>query len=412
MIDRAQTLTVTLGLALIVSCGGTDPSNGDSNKYPSGWYMIANPAAMILGPDSSFHIGASVYNDLGNYVPDVPIEYSSDNSGVAMVDDTGTVTGTGLGTATITISSKNLVETRTVIIVPSGTILGHVPLGSPTSPPWSVAIHGDNVYVGTVGGGALYTGSIASRTVSASALPTGEVADIVLSAAGDTAWIANGPAGTIRTVSLPAGTTLDISNGLVAEGYFSLARSRTTSGFFAGTDLNRLQSFTNTLDVVASVPKGLGVARVLVASTQQDLIYAGIGADVFRFTVDHDTLSTATSVLTVPGPGAVRDFALLPDNTTLYVATELELFTIVTVSSGAKVDVPLFGVSEAIESSTLGDNVVITSQGWSGRVFLFNTQTHQFTRVWHVGGTPRHAAIAGNGVIVVANNDGWVDFLQ
>jgi hypothetical protein len=395
-------------LTCLVACGGggTEPSG---SSWPEGFYLNVDPDAIILGIDSSFHLGAAVYteDDIPNLDP--PLIYSSSNSNVAAVNVAGTVLAVGAGTATITVRSKNLEFALPVSIVPSGIRLAHVPLSSWIAPPWSVAVHGDDVYVGTAGsGGGLYHGSLANRTVNATPILPATVNDMVIGLAGDTIWLANTPGATMGAFSLPSTASLGSTANLGGH-VISLARWQNGNGFFIGTEPGNLVSVSGDSQVTATFSSSLGAVRSLAVSPQDDMLYAGIGASLLKLTLLNDTVIAASTILQV---GEVRDLDIAPDGTALYVATGLETFDIVNLASNQTEEIPVMGLSESIQLLPDGHTVAITTLGFGGRVFLYDTLTREFTRAWSLGETLRDVTIAPNGIIIVVNETGWVDFLQ
>jgi hypothetical protein len=100
-----------------VSARGEEASAMLTVVVDSGQTLSVAPAAVSLFVDNSQRLSATLKDRHGDVVPATP-NWSSDNSGVATVDQTGLVHATGTGSATIEAKVHNLRATATVTVDP------------------------------------------------------------------------------------------------------------------------------------------------------------------------------------------------------------------------------------------------------------------------------------------------------
>ncbi len=120
---RALGPHVTLLAILVAGCGSdseTDPTGPGTIPVAS---VEVTPAADTVLPTQTTLLQATLRDANGNILPGRAVSWSSDAEGVAVVNDTGLVTGAGAGTATITATSEGQ-SGQAVISVPEGTFVG------------------------------------------------------------------------------------------------------------------------------------------------------------------------------------------------------------------------------------------------------------------------------------------------
>lgn len=104
------------GLALLLAAGCGD-SPVDPPRPPSvAEVRISGPDSLVT-PGHTLQLQAEVRDSAGNPLGDRAITWSSSDTTVARVADTGAVTGVALGTATLTASSEGVSETFRVAVV-------------------------------------------------------------------------------------------------------------------------------------------------------------------------------------------------------------------------------------------------------------------------------------------------------
>lgn len=405
-----RSLTAFLFIACFAGCGESDPDE-TPDKWPDGFYLVVDPDAILIAVDSSFTMNWQVYTAMDHLSGKPSIPWTSSNTNVATVDPDGTVHVVGLGTANITGATRDLHETIPVIGVLGGTQLGRASaVGSAVTPPWSVVVQGDNVYIGTSAGGGVYPGSVASRTVATAPISFGAVYDLLLSAAGDTAWVGDTPGGEVSAIALPGANVLASTSGLFADDVFSLARSADGNTIFAGGATGEIASLTSDLVISAVWPTNLGSVLSLEVDDSRSRVYAGMGSAILFLTIENDTITASQMLM---GATDVKDLQRSADGTTLFAAVgNVSGLTIINLVTGQVTVAPMLGIPVGLALSPNGQSLAVTTTGWGGRVTIYNTQTNSFTRTWHVGGEPGHVAFAPGEILVVPNTHEWVDFLQ
>ncbi len=79
--------------------------------------ITVNPTSMMFEVGGTFQFEATAWTSDGMMIPDVSFAWSSDDTGVATVDDTGLVTATGAGTAMITAMADGVTSMPATVTV-------------------------------------------------------------------------------------------------------------------------------------------------------------------------------------------------------------------------------------------------------------------------------------------------------
>lgn len=124
-------------------------------------------------------------------------------------------------------------------------------------------------------------------------------------------------------------------------------------------------------------------------------------------------LETQTIVRTFMLGGMPRGSVVSPDGTTLYVANDDGHIDFVELASATVARVPL-GTRGAfrIALSPDGTRAYVTSP-WSGTMRIVDVSARSVLHTAELGGEPRGIAVSPDGhTVAVANESGWVDFIQ
>ncbi|HSM59470.1 MAG TPA: Ig-like domain-containing protein, partial [Longimicrobiales bacterium] len=144
------TATAALALALVQACTTRNVTEVDVGS------VEVQPAAPTVAEGATVQLNATVRDDHGAPIPQAVVAWSSDDDGIATVDDNGRATGTGAGTTTIRASFQGVVGTATITVEP-GPSIHAIPdsvslFGSQGSSPTPVVIQIENGGVGTLSG--------------------------------------------------------------------------------------------------------------------------------------------------------------------------------------------------------------------------------------------------------------------
>jgi len=177
-----------------------------------------------------------------------------------------------------------------------------------------------------------------------------------------------------------------------------------------GTDSSKVYVVrTSSASVIDSIPAPIVNAMVMRGDTT---VFASAP---FAGVVGELNLRTRQLVRTLPVGGIPQGLALAANGTQLYLANEVgqfQVWDLASVSLVGYVDLPGGGGYGLARNPTTGLVYVGTSYIGS-RVHVIDPAARQILRVIMVGGTPRRIAFAPDGSVgVVANENGWVDYIK
>ena len=110
--------------------------------------------------------------------------------------------------------------------------------------------------------------------------------------------------------------------------------------------------------------------------------------------------------------GTVQDVAVTADGQTLYAANEAGRLDVVHLPTGKRSSM-LKVASAALGLALSADGAdVIVGLLHAGQVLIVDRRTLQVRATLHTGGVPRLMAADPNGLVLVANEAGWVDFIH
>jgi hypothetical protein len=105
----------TISVAVLVACGGGDGPT-DTPDGPAS-ITIVSAADTVIATGSTAQLTATAKNAAGGVVNGVTFTWSSSNTGVASVSQSGSVNGVTAGTATITAASGNTTGTLLLRVI-------------------------------------------------------------------------------------------------------------------------------------------------------------------------------------------------------------------------------------------------------------------------------------------------------
>jgi trimeric autotransporter adhesin len=301
-------ITGTAAVTIVASGGTTDPDVSS---------LTVNPGSLSLTPGNSGQVIATARDGNGNVLTNKPIAWSTSNSGVATVSQTGVVSAVSTGSAAITATSGGLSAAATITVLTSGGG-GPVPVANVAVTPSSSTIqaggnvqltattrdNGGNVLVGRVVTWASSNPSVA--TVSA----TGAVAAVTAGAAVITASSEgiNGSATITVTTPPPAPVaTVVVMPGSVSINVGGTAPLTATTKDAQGTTLTgRTVTWASSDQAVATVSAAGVVTSV------------SVGAAVITATSE-GVNGSATVTVTTPPPVPVATVAIAPSSLSVNV---------------------------------------------------------------------------------------------
>jgi YVTN family beta-propeller protein len=240
--------------------------------------------------------------------------------------------------------------------------------------------------------------------ISVGAVPT----DVAIDAAGSYAYVTNQFSSNISVIDL--GTNTEVDSIPVSGAPFRVRLSPDGGSLFVTGNADSLFI----IDVASREITGrLGIgldANGLAIDYTGTRLYVSNQSDG---TVDEVDLTSNTVLRSIAVGGHPQELVLSPGATLLFVADETGSIQIWSLRSGTKrgnIAVP--GGAFAMAVSPDWRQLYVTSS-YAGAVYLLDWKTGATLKTVTTGGTPRRIAFATDGsTAVVANEAGWVDFIE
>jgi hypothetical protein len=351
-----------------------------------------------------------VLDAFGMPIPNPAASFSSDAPAVATVSSGGVVRGVANGSAIITVTSGPLSTTVGVFVgnVPAGVILQHVPLDGV---PWGVRTRGDR-YFAVGAAGVLHAGQGTGFVFSQTIAINGLTLDVEANNAGTRAYVAStfDPESIegIAVVNLGTGAVIDRLRGAVQDNMFAVALSPDEQHLFVGTGfgVQRIDLSTGAATVLAGVS-----ASVTAFSRHPSAprLYGNMGyASVVEIDSENGNV-LRTFNQAGPNFGTLQGTAVSPDGTRLYAALEGGDLLSWDLETGAPGPQLTSGGGFGLAVSPDG-SVLYVARG--ADVLIVDRASLALLKTVAVGGFARRVAVRPDGVAVVSNESGWVDFIK
>lgn len=367
--------------------------------------IAISPTSLVLARGGSFPFTATVRDEVGLPIPGLSVLWSSSNEALLVVSASGVVQSVaGDGAASVTASLGALSASAEVFIgdAPPGTILASVPLPGA----WGVTTTADGGYfVSTL------DGHLARGALPAMALPTvipvnAQATDAVVDQAGTTVYVATailgGPAG-IGVVNLATNTLVDVLPVSQVQP-LTVALSADESKVIVGTGEGY-----QVVDIASRTILGgqvVGSINTITRHPTKPLLYATVtGSSVLEIDAVTGDLER-----TFPLSGGVQGNAVSPDGARLYVADEVTT-SVHVVNLATGVEEPSIATAGGFGLAVSPDGAHLYLAKWD-QVRIVDRATGALLRTVTVSGSARRIAFASNGVAVVTNESGWVDFIE
>jgi len=117
---RARAVWFAAAFFAAASACGKDPVNLDGTAVDS---VLVTPASASLQVGSSMSLTAEVYDASGTVMPSVGVTWSSEDSSIALVSQSGIITALRAGTVRIAASSWGKNAVATITVSPALTVL-------------------------------------------------------------------------------------------------------------------------------------------------------------------------------------------------------------------------------------------------------------------------------------------------
>lgn len=290
---------------------------------------------------------------------------------------------------------------------PEGTIFQTTPLGGR---PYGVAASPDGVVYVTQLDSATVTrfslGGDLLSAVSVGLVPT----DVAFSPDGKTAYATDQIDSDVDRIAVSTGTS---TGQLPVPANTFRVRAQTGSLYITGNQATVYVRVRSTGAVIADIGVGQDPNGLAFHPDGQQLFVSNFNSG--SISVISRTSNTVTVTHTVGG--APQDIAVDPQGKELYIADQaggVKVVNLVTANWGSPTLILLPGGVGAFGLAISPDGArVYASAPDAGAVYVIDPATKSVVDTLNTGGTPRRIAFSASGAeAVIANEAGWVDFIN
>jgi YVTN family beta-propeller protein len=408
MARRAWVLLSAVALSL--GCGGspTPPPPGDGSKQ-----LVASATTVRLQLGDRLELPVSAVDENGNPVSLDGATFRVRGDLVASISDLGLVSGLEPGKDTVvveldgdSVAIEIEVEYPTGITHPNGVVAATTSL---SSRPFGVAVsrNGD-VLVTQLDGATVARGSLPGSSLGTS-IEVGSVpTDVEVDRTGSYAYVTNQFSSNVGVIDLATNAqaaTIPVSG----DPYRVVLSPDGASLFVTGNADSLFIVDVASRAIVARLAVGLD-ANGLVADYTGTRLYVSNQSDGTVAEVD---LTTNTVVRVLQIGGHPQELVLSPGGTLLFVADEAGSVQVWSLRKGTKRgEIAVPGGAFAMAVSPDWQQLYISSS-LGGAIYLIDWKTGATLKTVTTGGMPRRIAFTADGsTAAVANEGGWVDFIQ
>lgn len=371
--------------------------------------LVVRPNPIRIGRGLSLQVGATVEDAVGAPIAGSPFTFAAAPSTLFSMTATGLLTASQtLGDGTVTVRSGQLEA-----VVPASVVAVTHPAGvlASTTPaqigPYGPAVAGDGrIAVGGLNN-ALALGMLPGFGLTTTPL-SGLITAVAFSPSGRL-FASGAPFDGVSEVNPATGAVLGSVAGLVGTP-FDLVVSPDEQTLYLSTG----DGWVYFIDIPSrSVRDEVQVAGALVhlaLHPSLPLLYASPQGSPQIFEIHTETLATRPIAVQAGAPQAIE---VSPDGNELYLANEAGSVEVITLASGATAaSIPLDCGAYGLGVTPDGAQLYV-SCSLAGAVRILDVASRTVLDGIPVGGLPRRIAVSPEGAtVVVANEGGWVDFIQ
>ena len=413
-----------IALAMVVGC-----SNKDTNEpLPAGppkaiLISSGNLQTAMAGTALPKPLTVKVIDSTGTPVPNTDVYYYVAQGSGMLSADVATTNRAGNASASWTLGGE--IGPQAVVaevydeqgvsigaVIFQATALSRTRDGTSVSlanRPYALAVSHDIVYVGQLDAGQVTrfngTSTAAAGTVAVGSTPT----ELAFNAAGTKAYVTNQFSDNVGIIDVASNT--QTSTIPVTGDPFKVIVSPDGSTLYVTTNAN----YVYKIDIASKTVTG----SVATGQTANGLALNSDGSKLYVSTRDGGSVlevntAAMTTGRTFTTGGRTQEVVVGPGDAELYVANEYDgKLYIFNLSSGA----------QAATIANLGNGpwgMAISPDGkklwisvlWTGEVKVVDRVARTVSRSLYTGGTPRRIGFLSNGTAVVANEAGYVTWLQ
>lgn len=394
-------------LATLLGCGDRNPTGGGNRD------LIAAATTLRLKLGERLVLPVSARDENGATVGLDGASFHLSGDLIAAVNDIGLVSALEPGADTLVVKlDGDSVAVEIVVDYPEGISHPEGVVATQTnldSRPFGVAVgeRGDvlvtQLDAATVARGALPSSALGT-SIAVGAVPT----DIEVDRTGAYAYVTNQFSSNVGVIDLA--TNVQVATIPVSGDPYRVVLSPDGSSLFVTGNADSLFIVdVASRAITARLAVGLD-ANGVAANYNGTRVYVSNQSDG---TVSEVDLTTNTVLRTIPVGGHPQELVLSPGGTLLFVADESGSVQIWSLRAGRKRgEIAVPGGAFAMAVSPDWRQLYISSS-LGGAVYLIDWKTGATLKTVTTGGMPRRIAFAADGATaVVANEAGWVDFIE
>jgi YVTN family beta-propeller protein len=394
-------------LASLLGCGGRSPTGGGNRD------LIAAATILRLKLGEKLVLPVSARDENGAAVGLDGASFQLNGDLIAAVNDIGLVSALEPGADTLvvkldgdSVAIEILVDYPEGISHPEGVVATQTSLDSR---PFGVAVGEQGAVLvtqldaATVARGAL-PGTALGTSIAVGVVPT----DIEVDRTGTYAYVTNQFSSNVGVIDLA--TNVQVATIPVSGAPYRVVLSPDGASLFVTGNADSL-FIVDVASRVITARLGVGLdANGVAANYSGTRLYVSNQSDG---TVSEVDLTTNTVLRTIPVGGHPQELVLSPGGTLLFVADESGSVQIWSLRAGKRRnEIAVPGGAFAMAVSPDWRQLYISSS-LGGTVYLIDWKTGATLKTVTTGGMPRRIAFAADGATaVVANEAGWVDFIQ
>jgi DNA-binding beta-propeller fold protein YncE len=372
--------------------------------------VTVGPDPITIGRGRDLQIHATVRDAVGEVITGAPLTFAASPADLLTVSGSGLLTAAdALGTGTVSVRSGRLERVVPVTVAavthPQGEIVARTQTDVVSLYGVAFARNGRIAAGGLVGGVAV--GTLPSFAL-ASTQPGGQITAVAFSSSGRL-FASGTPVDGVSELDPATGAVLDSGNGLLGTPY-ELLVSPDEQTLYLGTSDGRVYFIdVGTLAVLHEVQVG-GALVHLALHPSLPLLYASPQFSSVIFEINTET--RVFRDIAIP-PSAPQAIAVALDGSELYLANEGGSVEVIPIGfGGSAASIPV-GCGAYGLALTPDGMQLYASCSIDGLVKIIDRASRTVVGTLTPGGTPRRVAVTPDGATVgVANEAGWVDFIQ
>jgi hypothetical protein len=372
--------------------------------------IAVDPPAVVLGQGRSRQLHPTLKDAVGGTIQGQTFSYQSSAPSIVVVNASGIVQSVGpVGEATITVRGGSLSVTVPVSVIVISGIQGQIAARVPvTGSAYGAAVSATGkVYVTTLFSG-LNTAQLPSFDVDR-VLAEGGAQAVAFNSTGTFAFISGGSSAPFTKIDVATNTVAG-TLATVPDTPIDVLVAHDDQTVYLSTGDGSVLFIDPTTLAVRTTARPAGTLVHLALHPTLPRLYASEPSGGRVHELDATTGQTLRSFIT---PAAPQKVIVSADGTRLYVATESGTIQAWDLPSGSIAGSSTLGCGAWGMAMTPDGQWLFASCSLDGKIVRIERATLSPIETITTTGFPRRMAVSPDGsTLVVANEQGWVDFIQ